>query len=84
MFYSIIVSMVSRAHILPGYDGLEEFDELLTLVRCDMFFPDSTCLYRTVDWHLDLLVIQEYSLIDSDSVRKRFPVLTSYRKIDEL
>jgi hypothetical protein len=27
-----------------------EFDELLTLVRRDMFFPGSICLYRDIPW----------------------------------
>ena len=46
----------------------EEFDELLTLVRCDMFFLG---IY-IVTYLLIALHLQEYSLIDSTSSDIRY------------
>jgi hypothetical protein len=34
--------------IFLGTMVLEEFEELLTLVRCDMFLPGSICLNRDI------------------------------------
>jgi hypothetical protein len=44
----VVISKIESLDIVLGTMVLEEFDELLTLVRCDMFFPGSICLYRDI------------------------------------
>ena len=83
----VVISKIESLDYLPGYDGLGRIWSAINSRQVWYVLPWLYLLisWRTMDWHLNLLVIQEYSLIDSDSVSKRFPVPTSYRKIfDEL
>jgi hypothetical protein len=63
----VVISKIQSLDYLPGYDGLGRIWRAINSRQVWYVLPWLYLLisWRTVDWHLDLLAVQEYSLIDS-------------------